>query len=109
MIKRTAADAVFSRQIRDRDNWTCQRCGAIYAAPTRALHCAHMYTRRIVATRFDPDNAVAACYGCHQYLDSHPYEKLRFFRDRLGVPAFDALSARAHGKRDRKRVMSKQT
>lgn len=100
-MKRTAADALFSRQIRERDDFTCQRCGAVYLPNSRGLHCAHMYTRRIKATRFDPDNACACCYGCHAFLDSHPYEKLMFFHARLGVLAFDALSARAHGKRDR--------
>jgi hypothetical protein len=62
----------------------------------------HMFSRRIKATRLDPDNAAAGCYGCHQYLDSHPNEKLAFFRELLGDSRFDALSDRARAKRDRK-------
>ena len=100
-IKRSAADRRFSLQIRDRDRWTCQRCGTRYTPNTGGLDCAHMFTRRIKATRFDPDNACALCVGCHFYIDSHPFEKLAFFRDRLGVERFDALAARAHGRRDR--------
>ncbi len=101
-IKRSGSDIIFSRKIRERDGWTCQRCGKRYEPPTSALHCAHMYSRRIKATRWDKDNACALCFGCHQYIDSHPNEKLAFFRELLGDSRFDALSARAHAKRDRR-------
>ena len=99
-IKRDAADIRFSKMIRERDAYTCQRCHK-YLGPSPGLHAAHMFSRRIKATRFDQDNACALCYGCHQYLDSHPNEKLTFFRDRLGDEKFDALEARAKGKRNR--------
>ena len=100
-IRRTAEDARFSNMIRERDNWTCQRCGKRYEPPTRALHCAHLFTRRTKATRFDPDNATAACYGCHQFLDSHPASKHEFFFKLLGEKRFEAVAAKAHEKRDR--------
>lgn len=100
-IRRTPADIRFSRSIRERDHWTCQRCGAVHLPNSRGLHCAHMFTRRTKATRTDPDNACALCYGCHQHLDSHPEEKERFWRERIGDEAFEALAARAHGRRDR--------
>jgi uncharacterized CHY-type Zn-finger protein len=89
--------------IRERDRWTCQRCGKVYDPSSQGLHAMHMYSRRIKATRLDPENAAAGCYGCHQYLDSHPNEKLAFFRERLGDSVFDELSGRAHAKRDRVR------
>lgn len=93
-IKRTAADAKFSREIRERDRFTCQRCGG--RPDPRGLHAAHMFTRRTYATRWDPDNALALCYGCHQYLDSHPEEKERLWLRKLGVKRFDALRLKAH-------------
>lgn len=98
-IRRDAADARFSLQIRERDGWYCQRCKSM--PDHRGLHCAHHFTRRTKATRFDPDNALALCYGCHQYLDSHPHEKEAFWRSEIGDERFDALAARAHGRRDR--------
>ena len=101
-MKRTAADARFSQQIRERDGFTCRRCGAMHLPNSKGLHCAHMFTRRLQVTRFDPDNAAALCYGCHAYVDSHPSEKLAFFRGLLGDERFDALAARAHSKRDRR-------
>ncbi len=100
-IRRTAQDIAFSRMIRERDDFTCQRCGSVHLPNSRGLHCAHMFTRRTKATRFDPDNAMALCYGDHQFLDSHPEEKEALFREKLGDEAFDALAARAHERRDR--------
>lgn len=100
-IRRDAADARFSRMIRERDNFTCQRCGKQHAENSMGLHAAHMFTRRIKATRLDPDNCCSLCFGCHQHLDSHPEEKMAFFRARLGDEKFDALQARAHARRDR--------
>lgn len=95
-MKRDAADARFSFQVRERDRWTCQRCGKVYPPPTRALHCAHIFSRGKLATRFDLENAVALCYGDHRYLDTHPDEKERFFRQRMGDEAYDALRLRSN-------------
>jgi len=98
-IRRTQADVRFSLQIRERDGFKCRRC---HKKPhPMGLHCAHHFTRRTGATRFDPDNAMALCYGDHQYLDSHPIEKEAFWRSEIGDERFDALAARAHGRRDR--------
>ena len=43
--------------------------------------------------RFDEDNVCSLCFGCHSYLDSHPYEKIEFFKQRLG-DKLDLLNAR---------------
>jgi hypothetical protein len=101
-IKRTAEDIRFSKMIRQRDNWTCMRCGkqkTPESGPT--LHCAHNFTRRTQVTRFDPSNALALCYGCHQFIDSHSEEKERLFRLRFGNDEYDRVAALAHGRRDR--------
>jgi hypothetical protein len=60
-----------------------------------------MFSRKIRATRVDPDNAMALCTGCHFEMDTHPWMKEALFRSELGDERFDALAARAHGKRDR--------
>jgi 5-methylcytosine-specific restriction endonuclease McrA len=100
-IKVTAADRKFSLLIRERDNWTCCRCGKQYVPPTNALHCAHNFTRRTKATRHDEFNAMALCYGCHSHVDSHADEKERLFRDKFGDAQYEATAALAHGRRDR--------
>ena len=67
MIKITPADKYFSLCIRERASWTCERCGKQHPPPTTALHCAHWHSRGNWSVRFDPSNAIALCYGCHQH------------------------------------------
>lgn len=97
-IRRTAEDVRFSKMIRERDNYTCRRCGSSHLPNSTGLHSAHMFTRRTKATRHDPMNALALCYGCHQHVDSHPVEKEALWRSRIGDAEFDALTLRAHGR-----------
>lgn len=72
-MKRDKYDALFSKIIRERDNWTCQRCGKYYPEGNRqGIHCSHIFSRRHTATRWEPLNAVAHCFSCHQYLGGNP-------------------------------------
>jgi hypothetical protein len=100
-LRRTAEDIRFSKMIRERDDYTCQRCGKTFLPNSGGLHAAHFFTRRIKATRHDPDNCISLCYGDHAFLDSHPASKIEFFEKLLGPERFEALCARAHAKRDR--------
>lgn len=95
-IKRTPEDIKFSKRVRERDGWTCQRCGKGYAPNSKGLHCAHMFSRGKLATRYDLSNARALCYGCHRWLDTHPDLKREFFREWLGDEAFAALELRSN-------------
>lgn len=81
-------DKIFSLYIRTRDK-VCQRCGG------KAQHCAHFHGRARKSVRWDEDNACALCMGCHVYLDSHPLDKVEFFKARLGEHEFDLLNSRA--------------
>jgi hypothetical protein len=90
------ADRQFSRFIRERDDWRCQRCRQAHSRKSVELHSAHMFGRGKPATRFDPENACALCVGCHQHLDTHPDLKREFFRNRLGDEAFEALQLRSN-------------
>lgn len=95
-MKRDKADREFSLLIRERAGWRCERCFTPYPPPTRALHCAHMFSRGKLSTRWDPENAAALCFGCHRWLDTHPDLKRVWFRERLGDEAFDALELRSN-------------
>jgi hypothetical protein len=90
-------DRTFSKFIRERDGYECQRCHLGYDVNSPWLQCAHMFSRGKFPTRFDPENAVALCWICHGYLDQHPNEKRMFFRLRLGDEAFEALELRSNG------------
>ena len=65
---RARADREFSLYIRGRDK-ACYDCGE-----PNLLQCAHIISRRYHAIRWDPDNALALCRGCHMFYTHHPLE-----------------------------------
>ena len=93
-LKIFPSDSIWSKYIRTRDNWTCQRCDKKYAPPTSALHCSHFWSRGNWSVRFDEDNTEALCYGCHSYLGGNPQEHREFILNKLGQKEFDALQKR---------------
>lgn len=65
-VKTTIADTWFSRCVRERAGWTCERCGRYYPEVYRAaLECSHHYGRKSWSVRFDPKNAESLCRACH--------------------------------------------
>lgn len=104
-LKLDKADQVFSRYIRTRDGWTCQRCHRQHEEGSQGLHNSHYFGRARESTRFDPENCDALCYGCHQLWGSTDREAYRVFKIRqLGEKSFDRLTLRAntYQKKDRK-------
>ena len=107
-VKPNKYDQMFSRWIRTRDDWTCQRCGGQYEPPTRALHNSHYYRRGIHATRFDPDNCIALCYGCHALLEGDKQGAyMELMVDRLGRASFGELALRS-GTTVKKRIAEQE-
>jgi hypothetical protein len=103
--KRDKCDALFSNYIRTRDKWQCQYCGK--TPNKQGLHCSHYYSRARESTRFDPENAVALCFSCHNLIGhSSEYGGVykEFMIKRLGKKGFDLLTLRAYTpkKKDRK-------
>lgn len=95
-IKITSADRWFSKCVRERANWTCERCYRKTPDDKRmGLHCSHYISRANWSTRFDPDNAFAHCYGCHQFLSSHPSDFREWVIQRIGSILHDRLVANA--------------
>jgi len=94
-IKRTASDALWSKYVRTRDNWTCQSCGKKYS-PDRAggLHCSHYWSRGYYNVRFDEANTEALCFGCHQKLGSNPHDHKEHMVNKLGQEEYDKLLIR---------------
>lgn len=85
---RTKADTLFSLHIR-RDG-VCVRCGK-----TEGLQCAHIVSRRYLSTRWDDDNAVCLCAGCHIYMTHRPLEWDVWVTKRIGADAYAAIKRRA--------------
>ena len=66
-IRRTPADAAFSKCVRERAEWACEHCGTQHAENSMGLHCSHHHGRGKWGVRFNPMNAEALCYGCHSH------------------------------------------
>jgi len=66
--KHAAADRKWSKAVRERDGHTCQRCSR------PAGESAHIIRRGYKATRLNPDNGLALCHACADYLTRHPNE-----------------------------------
>ncbi len=106
-IKIDPLDKLFSEFIRRRAIQRvggCERCltpqydteredGTVFPA-WKQLECSHFFGRAQKSVRWDEDNAAGLCFGCHQYLGSHPLEHVEWFKARLG-DSFDLLNARA--------------
>ncbi len=66
-IKTTPADQAFSKCVRERAGWKCQKCGAQHDESSTGLHASHHHGRGNWSIRFNPLNAEALCYGCHSH------------------------------------------
>jgi 5-methylcytosine-specific restriction endonuclease McrA len=83
--------------IRERDRWTCQKCGHVFTPPDVAgLDAAHIWSRAIKKVRHDPDNGLALCTGCHlSWAHRNPLDFHAWVKERLGEEKYEALMIRA--------------
>lgn len=72
----------------------CQKCHTAYSDYTQ-LQCCHYHGRRKISVRFDPDNLLGLCAGCHRWLDSQPAEFSEWMLERLGKQRYDDLFIRS--------------
>lgn len=104
-IRRDKLDTLVSEYVRKRAVASvggCERC--LKPHSWKELQCSHFYSRSMKTVRYDEENLCGLCWGCHQFLGSHPVEHIRFFQKRLGLITLDLLEYRAHkaGKPDKK-------
>lgn len=92
-IRRDPLDEIFSEYIRATAGWKCERCRNM--PDRRGLHCHHFEKRRKKSTRWDEDNALSLCWGCHQYFQENRNEEVAFMICKLGQERFDMLKSRS--------------
>ena len=73
MIK--ALDAAARQIVFERDGHRCVRCNS----PDRDVQWAHILSRRHLCTRWNPDNALALCAGCHMFWHNEPALSVPWF------------------------------
>jgi len=95
-IRLDPLDELFSEFIRKRAIKRVGGCERCLAPKTdyKQLQCSHFFGRAKKSVRWDEDNAVALCMGCHAYFTAHPLEHIEWFKARLG-DKFNLLRARA--------------
>lgn len=90
-MKTSPADQWFSKCVRERANWTCERCHKQYPENSAGLHCSHNFSRRHRTTRWHADNALALCFSCHQWFGGNPYEAGRWLESVIGEARLEML------------------
>ena len=96
-IKEKKLDEIFSLFIRNKYNWTCERCGLRVKPPTNVIQCSHFYSRSIRPTRFEEDNADCFCQKCHmQWENRKNAEYYDWKLKKLTLPRFEALKHKAY-------------
>lgn len=106
-IRIRPSDALFSKIIRTKAKWKCERCGHKFTPPTSGLHTSHFWGRARENTRTDFMNVAALCYGCHSYFHANPQEHAEWFEKKIGKEEFGYLRIRAnlYKKKDEKLTM----
>ena len=96
-VKLQPLDILFSRFIRLRAMERvggCERC-LTPKIDYKQLQCSHYHSRRKASTRFNEDNAVGLCPGCHIYLTGNPLEHTEWYRKKIGEERFVLLEIQA--------------
>ena len=83
-VKRTPADDAFSKCVRERADYTCERCGSVHQRGSNGLHCSHIYSRRHRTIRWAGDNAQALCFYCHKWYGGNPADSGLWINDLMG-------------------------
>ena len=105
-IKLRSTDTTYSKYLRAKRNYTCERCEKFYENGI-GLQVSHFYGRAKESVRFDERNTDCLCAGCHQYFTANPNDYVEWKRKRMGERAFKILTIDAHttGKRDDKKIL----
>jgi hypothetical protein len=83
-------DILWSQLIKIRDK-RCIRCGRI-----DRLNSAHIFSRSQMSVRWDLDNGICLCGGCHLFWwHKNPIEAAEFIKEFLGVEKYEKLRVKA--------------
>ena len=94
--RRDKLDALFSKLIRERDDYTCRERGIVCRNSDILLDCAHIFSRRHVATRWHPQNAVSLTRGAHMRFTAEPFLWVAWCKQEFGEDLINELQQVAH-------------
>ena len=84
-VKISPTDTAFSKCVRVRDNWVCQKCGRCYPRNSSDLHCSHNFLRGYRNIRWHPLNAMALGFTCHRWYGDNPTDARLWLENKIGV------------------------
>jgi len=88
-VKIDKRDTIFSKLVRERAGWLCERCGV--SSDNTKLECSHIFSRSHKGVRWHPDNAQSLCFNCHKWWHSSPATSGVWIRELLGDGFIDLL------------------
>lgn len=83
---------VFSKFIRNRDNWTCFTCGK--REESGQMHAGHFIPRTHSNTLFDEMNVHAQCSQCNMFNQGQPHIYAQKLIAKYGLDEFQKLVER---------------
>mgnify|MGYP001590095436 FL=1 len=87
-------DTLFAQVIKQRDQWTCQRCGKKFVpGHAQGLDTSHIFGRRHKSVRWQPLNAKSLCFTCHRWWHENPTESGKWAEAFLGREKYACLVA----------------
>jgi len=99
-IKLRETDKLFTKIVRIKYAYTCQKCGRVYPrdGSLQNLGVSHYWVRSRESTRFDLDNVTLLCnLPCHHRWEGEERDDYKkYMIERLGQVGYDLLTVRAH-------------
>lgn len=69
-------DSAARQEVFERDGHVCVRC----RDPKRSVQWCHVFSRRHKNLRWEVDNALTLCAGCHMWWHQYPLLSVDWFR-----------------------------
>jgi len=89
-------DVAWSAKVKERDGFMCQKCGS----KDKQLNSHHIFSRSHKSTRWDIDNGITLCAGCHTLGNGSAHKDPEIFRDWyvdvMGQGYYDKLKWKAY-------------
>ena len=84
-MKISEADRWFSKCVRARAGWRCEKTGKQFKEGDAGLHCSHIFSRRHRTIRWCLDNAQALSFSAHQWFGGNPVDSGAWVERLLGA------------------------
>jgi len=90
--KEKELDKLWSKAVRTRDKYACQKCGKV----NKRVHAAHIYSRIHKNTRWDTKNGITLCHYCHIFWSHRqPVEFTEWIKEKIGTRRFNSLKKKS--------------